>query len=122
MNPLKPEEMRLLTQVGFLAGATRKLKDARTIFSALERLRPDASAPYVGMALALLNRREYDEAVRTLDRALQVFDDDSQVAEIHAVRALALHLAGRGAECTRAASAAAGHPLAAALTESLRSA
>ena len=114
MNPLQPEEIHLLTEVGFLAGARGDLRAARTIFGALEFCRPAAGFAYIGMAMALLNRRQHDDAVRTLDRGLTMVDGE-EVAELQAVRALALRLAGRGSESERAIKAASDHPLARAL-------
>jgi hypothetical protein len=113
-NPLQPEEIRLLTEVGFLAGARGDLPSARTIFAALEQCRPDKPFPYVGLAMALLNRRQHDDAVRALDRGLGAVDP-TEAAELHAVRALALRLASRASESDRAIHAAGGHPLARAL-------
>jgi hypothetical protein len=114
MSVLQPEAIRLLTEVGFLAGARGDLGCARAIFGALERCRPAAAFPYIGLAMAFLNRREHDAALRTLERGLKMADA-GQVAELHAVRAFALHLAGRASEKSRAVEASAGHPLALAL-------
>jgi hypothetical protein len=115
MNPLQPEEIKLLTEVGFLAGARGDLQSARAIFGALEQCRPAACFPYAGLAMALLNRRQYDDAVRTLDRGLRQVTEAADVAHLHAVRALVLHLAGRASESDRAVRAAGKHPLALAL-------
>lgn len=114
MNPLQPEEIRMLTEVGFLAGARGDLESARTIFHALKLCRPSSPSPYIGLAMALANRREHDEALRTLDRGLAMVDS-KEVAELQAVRALVLSLAGRGSECGRAMTAAGDHPLVRAL-------
>ena len=114
MSPLQPEEIRLLTEVGFLAGARGNIKAARSIFGALERCRPLAAFPYIGMAMALLNVKCHDEAVRVIDRALAIVSD-SEVSDLQAVRALALRLAGRSWESERAIQAAGSHAMALAL-------
>jgi hypothetical protein len=113
-SPLQPEEIRLLTEVGFLAGARGDLPSARVIFGALVGCRPTKSFGYIGLAMALLNLRDHDEAVRTLDRGLAMVVG-AQTLDLHAVRALALSLAGRASECERAIKAAGNHPLALAL-------
>ncbi len=114
MCPLQPEEIRLLAEVGFLAGARGDLESARTIFETLETLRPAAAFPYAGLAMAQLNRRAQDDAVRTLERGLRMVDP-ADAPDLQALRALALRLAGRGSECDRAIKAAGDHPLAVAL-------
>lgn len=114
MNLLQPDEIRQLTEIGFLAAARGDLASARTIFGALEKLRPHAAFPYIGLAMAQLNRRKHDDALRTLDRALLLVPP-GDAADVHAVRALVLHLAKRPSESTRSALAAGAHPLALAL-------
>lgn len=114
MNPLQPEEIRLLTEVAFLAAAQGDLDSADSIFDALRRCRPGAHYTYVGMALAQLNRRRHDDALRTLELGLAQADA-SHASDLQALRALVLHLAGRAAGTRDAARAASGHPLADAL-------
>jgi len=111
MNPLQPEEIRLLCEIGFLAGARGDLVRASEIFGALEGLRPQSGGPYIGMAMAQLNRRQHDDAVRTLERGAAMVSAE-HLADVHAYRALALRLAGRSGECDRAIQAAGNHPLA----------
>ena len=114
MNPLQSEEIRLLTEVGFLAGARGDLRAACVIFDALELCRPQASFPYIGLSMALLNAGAKDEAVRVLDRGLAMVQN-ADAAEVQAFRGLALRLAGRGAASERAIAAAGNHALALAL-------
>lgn len=114
MNPLQPEEIRLLTEAGFLAAAQGDLAHTAVIFDALRRCRPGAHYTYVGMALAQLNRRRHDDALRTIEQGLAEADA-SHAADLQALRALVLHLAGRSTHSTHAAQAAGGHPLAQAL-------
>ena len=113
-SPLQPEEIRLLGEVGFLAGARGDVVSARAIFGALELCRPQAGFPFIGVAMAQLNRRHNDDAVRTLERGLGLVDE-SEKAELNAFRALALRLAGRASESDRALQAAGKHPMATAL-------
>lgn len=110
-NPLRPEDINLLGQVGFLASSRGDLASASTIFEALERCRPYASFAYIGQAIALVNRGRHDDAIRVLDRGLTMVNADDS-AEMHAFRALALGLAGRARECDRAIEAAGEHPMA----------
>lgn len=113
-NPLNSEEIRLLTEVGFLAAALGNVPRAETIFCALERVRPTRAFPYVGLATCYMNAARPDDAVRALDRgAPSVTPDDFAVLE--ALRALALQLAGRRSESLRAARAASDAPLAQAM-------
>lgn len=114
MSPLQPEEIRLLTEVGFLAGSRGDVKRATAIFDALQICRPNAGFAYVGMAMAHLNRRQFDDALRRLDDGL-TRTDAADVPDLHAIRALVLHLAGRASECDRAIQAAGNHLLARAL-------
>lgn len=116
MNPLQPDELRLLAETGFLAGARGDLKNARTIFDAVQLCRPDAASSYAGMAIALLNTRRHDEALAKLDEGLRLCRPSDQ-ADLHAMRALALKMAGRASESARAAAAAGNHPLALALSQ-----
>lgn len=114
MNPLLPEEIRLLTETGFLAAAQGDLPGAAAIFDALRICRPEAHYTYVGMAMAQLNRRRHDDALRTLEQGL-ASADASHAGDLHAMRALVLRLAGRASEATRALRAAGDHALAHAL-------
>lgn len=117
MNVLQPEDIRLLTEVGLLAAARADRKAATAIFSALERLRPGRAFPYAGQAMAQMNARQYDAAALTLQRGQQQVQGDD-LADLRALRAVALRLAGRAAESEREARDAGMHPLARALTAS----
>ncbi|HSV44835.1 MAG TPA: hypothetical protein VLJ58_03500, partial [Ramlibacter sp.] len=102
---LPPEDIKLLTEVGFLASARADVRRAETVFGALEQLRPDAAFPYVGAATALLNAGRAEEAVAALDRGLAA-DGQRDAGELQAFRGLALQLAGRASESVRAMRAA----------------
>jgi hypothetical protein len=108
---LEAEDIRLLTEVGFLAAARGDLRRAEVIFGALQSHRPGAAFAYVGPAMAMLNRGQSDEAVRELDRGIALAGGESR-AELLAFRGLALQLAGRASESLRALRAASSHPLA----------
>lgn len=107
-------DIRLLTEVGFLAAARGDIRNAEVIFRALERIRPAANFPYVGMAAALMNAGRYDEAVRELERGLKAVDPQEH-QELQAFRGLALQLAGRVSESRRALALAGELPLARAM-------
>lgn len=115
-RPLAPNELRLLAEVGALAGACGDVKRARIIFAAVEQCVPAESAPYMGLAFAQIVKRRWDDAVRTLDRALLMVDPRHR-SSVHAVRAFALRYGGRASECERALSAAGDHPLALSLLQ-----
>lgn len=104
MNLSLPAELsddRLLTEIGFLASAVGDTANAEAIFAALTMSQPHKPAPYAGLAVAYLNSRRANDAVAVLDKgALAV--DAQDAAELLAVRALALQLAGRAAESQRA--------------------
>lgn len=94
-------DIRLLTEVGFLAAAQGDVRRAEVIFRALQRVRPAASFPYVGLAAALMNAGRADEAVRVLDEGVEE-GGPQDLPELQAFRGLALQLAGRASESMRA--------------------
>ena len=102
---LESSDIRLLTEVGFLAAARADVKRAEAIFGALALLRPDRSFSYIGLAMAYLNTHRPEEAVAVLAQGAKVVRAQDQ-GELQAVRALALQLAGRTAESLRALQAA----------------
>ena len=111
---MESDDIRLLTEVGFLAAARGDLQRAQQIFGALERLRPNAAFPCIGMAVTLLNTGKPVEAVQELDRGLQRVPP-ADAADLHAFRGLALQKAGRQSESQRALRQAGAHPLAQAM-------
>lgn len=100
--------------MGFLAAAQGDVRRAQVIFHALEKVRPQASFPYVGMAVALMNAGRHDEAAQELDRGLASAGAVEQ-PELQAFRGLALQLAGRASESLRALQVAGDVPLARAM-------
>lgn len=111
-TPLDASEIRLLTEIGFVAAAGAQVDRAAEVFRALVHLRPQRSFPYIGWALALLNAGRAQEAVETLDRAkvaLGSARQDADLVDAEAFRGLALQQAGRSAESRRALEWAAEH-------------
>ena len=102
---LQTEEIKLLTEIGFVAAGRGDVKHATIIFAALQRLRPQRAFAYVGQALALMNALRHDEAAVLLDRAAEHVLASEQ-AELNVFRGLALQLAGRSSESVRALQAA----------------
>lgn len=111
---MQSEDIRLLTEVGFLAAARGDLQRAGVIFGALERLRPAAGFPYIGLAVAMLNAGKPDAAVHELDNGL-LHVPLADAPELHAFRGLALQKAGRQSESLRAFRQAGNHPMALAM-------
>jgi thioredoxin-like negative regulator of GroEL len=99
--PAELSDDRLLTEIGFLASAVGNIPGAEAIFAALSLLQPHKPAPYAGLAVAYLNRQRANDAVAVLDKGVLAVDLED-AAELLAVRALALQLAGRAAESQRA--------------------
>ncbi len=102
---LQPEEIKLLTEVGFLAASRGDVKRAEIIFSALRRLRPQRAFAYIGLAVALMNTGRHDEAATLLVDAVERVNSDER-DEVNAFLGLALQLAGRTSESLRALRAA----------------
>lgn len=101
---LAPEEVQLLTALGFAAAGAGLWRNASTVFEGLVKLRPHRAFPYIGQAVVLLNRQLPNEAAAALEKGQRVVsgaDDMSrpeELGELQAWRGLALHLAGRGHE------------------------
>lgn len=110
-SPLDSPAIQQLAELGFLAAARREVRRAERIFGALEFARPQASFPYVGLAVAYLNAGCPEDALAALDRGLRL-TEASQRGELHAFRGLALHAAGRNAESIQALELAGDMPLA----------
>lgn len=107
-------EVRLLTEIGFLAAARGDVRRAQRIFGALEHIRPASAAVYVGLALSHLNNASADEALRILERGLRLVPGDDAPL-LHAFRALAFQSSGRSSERMRALRQSGNHPLALAM-------
>lgn len=113
---LESAEIRLLTEIGFLAAAKADVPRAEAIFASLELIRPHGAFVYCGLAFAYLNAALYEACIAVLDKGLQQVEP-SDVPTLQSIRALALGWAGRASESSRAIALAGDHPLA----ENLRS-
>ena len=88
--------IKLLAELGFMAGGHGMIAQTNAIVGALEALRPDSERPYLIQALAQMNVRDAAGAERVLrERALGV-NADSAIAK--AYLGLALHMQGRISE------------------------
>lgn len=105
---LLPEDVRLLTELGFCAIGGARTKEARLIFAGLMRMRPQRSFPYVGMAMAHIAAHQASEAIDVLGSV--TLDDAAERADIDAFRGLALQLAGRQGESRQVLERAAQGP------------
>ncbi|MBK4733233.1 hypothetical protein [Noviherbaspirillum pedocola] len=95
---LSPEEMRLLVEVGFLAAAYRHLQAPR-IFSEMHTLRPDLSAPLIGLAMYYIEAGKASEAVAILQKAIA--NGFEGRPDLHAILGMALFAANRNYEAAR---------------------
>lgn len=103
---LSGDDMRLLTEIGMLgAGAGLPLRaSTETLFRKLMVLRPSRDFAYIGLACTYLNLGRPDDAVRVLERGLQIMDstaDDTPTSDramVQAFLGMALLMARRTAE------------------------
>ena len=65
---LEPRDVRLLTEIGFLALRHMRCDDSRTIFAAVTALRPDQEAGHIGAALTDLLSGDVDAAIARLEK------------------------------------------------------
>ena len=85
--------IKLLAELGFMAGGYGMINQTDAIVGALEALRPNSENPYLIQALARINLRDATGAERILrERALKI-NPDSAMAK--AYLGLALHAQGR---------------------------
>lgn len=113
---LTAQDVRLLTQAGFLASGQGDVGRARRIFNGLALARPGRAFHAVGLALAFLNAARTAEAVDVLAQAQAA--DDGERETLDAWRGLALQLDGRADESRRLLRAVADAPLPAGTPES----
>jgi hypothetical protein len=102
------EDVRLLTQAGFLASGQGDVGRARRIFNGLALARPGRAFHAVGLALAFLNAARTAEAVQVLAQAEAANADERETLD--AWRGLALQLDGRADESRRLLRAVADAP------------
>ncbi|MBH1965541.1 MAG: hypothetical protein I8H77_14460 [Comamonadaceae bacterium] len=87
------DELRLLTEIGFLASGAGDVARAEIIFGALLLLRPERAFAHVGLATALMNAGRAADAVTHLASARIPPGEDADM--VGAIYAIALQLAGR---------------------------
>lgn len=93
------DDIRLLTEIGFLASARGDVARAEVIFGALLLSRPDAAFAHVGLATALMNARRPGEAAALLAKAVLPAGADADL--VQAMQGLALQLDGQTSQSTR---------------------
>jgi len=93
---LAPDEIRLLTEVGFLAAAKGDLPRAEAIFGALRQVRPGRLFPSLGIAVARMNAGRAADAAGLLEKAACADADEQAIRDTW--RGLALQLAGQTAQ------------------------
>lgn len=98
---LTPEEIRLLTEAGFIAAGRADVQRAECIFGALARVRPARAFVPVGWGTALLNAGRAAEAVQVFERARPAMAPGEDADTVCAFLALALQLDGRSSESQR---------------------
>lgn len=110
--PLQSDDVRLLTELGFVAAAAGLTAQSSVVFESLMRLRPWRAFPYIGMATGHLNDGHPDQAQSVLSLGLRVVeqhrpaDGDADAmnewaedrALLAAFSGLALHLGGHRAQ------------------------
>ena len=93
------DDVRLLTEIGFLASARGDVARAEVIFGALLLSRPDAAFPRVGLATALMNASRPGEAAALLAKTVNLTGADADL--VQAMLGLALQLDGKTAQSSR---------------------
>lgn len=96
---LDPDDIRLLTQIGFIAAARADVQRAEVIFGALLCVRPERSFGHIGIATALLNAGRASDAVMQLEHAQLRPGEDADM--VQAFLGLALQLDARASEAMR---------------------
>lgn len=69
------------------------LEEALTIFNKCLKIQPSSSIPYVNKALTLLQMKNYDQVLATLDNALETLQNPSE--ELYKIRTYALCQSGK---------------------------
>ena len=102
---LRSDELKLLTEVGFLALNCASPVMAARLFDPLSRLAPQRAYAWMGLAYAHLNAAQPNEAVRVLERARGIMRPneaaDEDIALVTALLGFALHHARRQSECVK---------------------
>jgi len=87
------QDVRLLTEIGFLAAVKGDVMRAEKIFSALLLFRPGKAFAHVGLAVALMNAGRAGDAVAHLTAATPDPGEDAEM--VQTMLGLALQLDGR---------------------------
>lgn len=74
------ENLRLLLEIGILAGARGMVEPSRTIFKGLRAIRPQNEMPVIGDAMTSMQRGQNREASQYLLEALKL-NPDSDLAK-----------------------------------------
>jgi hypothetical protein len=102
---LRSDELKLLTEVGFLALNCASPVMAARVFDPLAKVVPQRAYAWVGLAYAYLNAAQPGEAVRVLERARGIMrpdeSSDEDIALVTALLGFALHHARRQGECVK---------------------
>jgi len=102
------DDIRLLTEIGFLASARGDVARAEVIFGALLLLRPDKAFAHLGLATALMNARRPGDAATHLATAHIPPGADADM--VQAMHGLALQLDGRIGQGQRVLREVSGRP------------
>ena len=86
---LTSEDVRLLSDIGFVAACSSQREHALQIFQALTLFRPLKAFPYLGLAVAELNAKRPNEALQALALGRRVLGagcaDSPEIREDHAM-------------------------------------
>jgi len=93
------KKLRLLMQVGFLAGEYGFSGDAETIFEGVRAVRPESESPLIGLAFAKMSSDQMEESIRILEEEALKLNPESDLAR--GFLGMALKFSGRTEECSR---------------------
>ena len=96
---IDPDDVNLLTQIGFLAASRGDAKRAEVIFGALLRVRAERAFPHIGLAMTWLNAGRAGDAVAHLRNVSLADKEDNDL--VQAFLGLALQLDARASEAQR---------------------
>lgn len=78
--PLTSEEIRLISEIGFMAASLGLAQPSSRIFLGLKTIRPDRSFIFIGLALAHMLVGNWPEAIYILrDEGLRVIPDSYEI-------------------------------------------
>jgi predicted Zn-dependent protease len=95
---LSVQEIKWLTEIGFIAPQLGQPKVALTIFHALLLCRPDKDFPYIGLATTYIGMSKHTEAIALLEKTLLQHPDS---LEVKTLLAMALKFNQRNNEADR---------------------